>query len=890
MASVYNFDPTGTSGANRINNEQHVITAVNFRDYHYVIPKFAPFFENNFTIRIQFPDGATRTLIKGQDYYLSNQFIDASRACAKPIYGSISFLDTSLYGILSISYNTVGGIWNITPQEITRILAEELRNPRTTTWEQITYLPQRFPVIDHEWDLVDMTGAKDIVESVDGVRDAILAANGGGITSHVADMANPHSVTKAQVGLGNVQNYGIATVLQAQAGTANNAYMTPLRTADAINTLAGNLVNTHEVRKDNPHSVTKAQVGLGSVQNYPVATDTEARDGTATNRYMTPALTTAALESTRSDLTNHANNKLNPHNVTKDQVGLFNVENYKIATEQEARAGLLNDRYMTPLRSMQLCREFVANALGEHASRVDNPHQVSKDQVGLMYVQNYPIASSVEAKAGTANDRYMTPLRTVELCREFVTTQLDGHATLTNNPHGVTKAQVGLGSVQNYPVATTAEAQAGTAVDRYMTALMTSAAISAQALTPLNDHVTNQNNPHGVTKAQVGLGSVQNYAVATTAEAQSGIATNRYMTPLRVAEAIAALSVPATHMTDYNNPHRTTAEDVGAYSSAQVDLLLANYVGRGDLWVAGKSKAAFITEVLSGTAANADKVYGLNYAELTENLRQTYLLNFASTHHVFSKDKATTPDPVAVPYYWLELGRVRAIAKADTGSTMSIDITAPDTYWFVTGGHKQQATQATNLASGSPSYMLHIKNATAGGTHTLGVTRLTGSADSDVKFGRVFDTESNELVIYARVSYGYNDLQLTRITSVANDSFVDEVIPLDAEPAGITYATTVAYATTTTVTSLTNRVTTAEQGIATLNTAAQTAQQGIATLNSAMQTAQSDINNLESTVGTINQSITGINNTLSTITGTTIPNLDQRLVAIENLLNSITVG
>lgn len=875
MASVYNFDPTGTSGANRINNEQHVITAVNFRDYHYVIPKFAPFFENNFTIRIQFPDGATRTLIKGQDYYLSNQFIDASRACAKPIYGSISFLDTSLYGILSISYNTVGGIWNITPQEITRILAEELRNPRTTTWEQITYLPQRFPVIDHEWDLVDMTGAKDIVESVDGVRDAILAANGGGITSHVADMANPHSVTKAQVGLGNVQNYGIATVLQAQAGTANNVYMTPLRTADAINTLAGNLVNTHEARKDNPHSVTKAQVGLGSVQNYPVATDAEARDGVAVNRYMTPALTTAALESTRTDLANHVNNKLNPHGVTKEQVGLFNVENYKIATEQEARAGLLNDRYMTPLRSMQLCREFVANALDDHASRIDNPHSVTKDQVGLMYVQNYPVASSVEAKAGTANDRYMTPLRTVELCREFVTTQLDGHATLTNNPHQVTKDQVGLGFVQNYPVATTAEAQAGTATDRYMTALMTSAAISSQALTPLNDHVTNQTNPHNVTKAQVGLSSVQNYGIATTAEAQSGSVTNKYMTPLRVAEAIAALSVPATHMTDYNNPHRTTAEDVGAYSTAQVDLLLTNYVGRNDLWVAGKSKAAFIAEVLSGTANNADNVYGLDYTQLTENLRQSYLLNFASTHRVLSRDKSTTPDPVAVPYYWLELGRVRAIAKADTGSATSIDVTAPDTYWFVTGGHKQGTTQAVNLATASPGYILQIKNATSGGTHTLNVTRLTGAADSDVKFGRVFDTDSNELVIYARVSYGYNDLQLTRITSVANDSFVDEAIPLEEEPTGITYATAVAYATTTTVMTLTNRVTTAEQAIT--------------TLNSSMQAAQGDITNLDSAVNTINQSITGINNTLQTITGTTIPNLDQRLTAIETLLNSITV-
>lgn len=816
MASVYNFDPTGTSSANRINNEQHVITAVNFRNYHYVIPKFAPFFENNFTIRIQFPDGQTRTLIKGQDYYLSNQFIDASRACAKPIYGSISFLDTSLYGVLSISYNTVGGMWNLTAQEITRILAEEMRNPRTTTWEQITYLPQRFPVIDHEWDLVDMTGGKDVVESIDAVRDAILAANGGGLTSHVADMSNPHQTTKAQVGLGSVQNYGVATTLQAQAGTANNSYMTPLRTAEAINVLGGALVNAHEARIDNPHNVTKTQVGLGNVQNYPVASDAEARDGTAVNRYMTPALTAAAMAATNLTLTTHINNKLNPHNVTKDQVGLFNVENYRIATEQEARAGLLNDRYMTPLRSMQLCREFVALALDEHASRVDNPHGVSKDQVGLMYVQNYPVATTQEAKAGIANDRYMTPLRTVELCREFVTTQLDGHATLTDNPHQVTAEQVGLGNVANY-------------------------------------------------------------AVATSQEAKAGAVSNKYMTPLRVAEAIAALSVPSTHMVDYGNPHQTTAEQVGAYSVEQMNSILGNYVGRTELWVAGKTKAAFITEVLSGTAADADLVYGLNYDELTENLRQSYLLNFASVHARLSQDMAMTTNPALTPYYWLELGRVRAIASADTGSVTSIGVTSPDTYWFVTGGHQQRLTQADNLVAQSPGYILHMKNATAGGNHVLNVTRLTGSADSDVRFGRVFDTQTNELVIYARVAYGYNDLQLTRMTSIANDSFVDDAEPLAAEPAGIVYANATAYATTSTVSGVSNRVTTLE------NTR-------IPAIEQSLNNAGQDITALEQEVQVITtQDLPALSGVLTALTNTTIPDLQTRLLAVENLLNSITV-
>lgn len=54
----------------------------------------------------------------------------------------------------------------------------------------------------------------------------------------------------------------------------------------------------------------------------------------------------------------------------------------------------------------------------------------------------------------------------------------------------------------------------------------------------LDTHTTNTSNPHSVTKTQVGLGSVGNYAVATQAEAEAGTVTNKYMTPQRTKQAI----------------------------------------------------------------------------------------------------------------------------------------------------------------------------------------------------------------------------------------------------------------------------------------------------------------------------------------------------------------
>lgn len=50
----------------------------------------------------------------------------------------------------------------------------------------------------------------------------------------VAGKTGDVTLTKSDVGLDNVQNYGIATQAQAQAGTANNVYMTPLRVKQAM--------------------------------------------------------------------------------------------------------------------------------------------------------------------------------------------------------------------------------------------------------------------------------------------------------------------------------------------------------------------------------------------------------------------------------------------------------------------------------------------------------------------------------------------------------------------------------------------------------------------------------------------------------------------------------
>ena len=57
-------------------------------------------------------------------------------------------------------------------------------------------------------------------------------------------------------------------------------------------------------------------------------------------------------------------------------------------------------------------------------------------------------------------------------------------------------------------------------------------------------HPGSGTNPHGTTKTDIGLGSVSNYGIATQAEAQTGESNLKYMTPLRVLEAIKMNALP----------------------------------------------------------------------------------------------------------------------------------------------------------------------------------------------------------------------------------------------------------------------------------------------------------------------------------------------------------
>lgn len=88
------------------------------------------------------------------------------------------------------------------------------------------------------------------------------------VDKHIANNSNPHGVTKSQVGLGNASNTSDANkpVSTAQAAA--------IADAKAAGTAAQTSINNHAGRKDNPHTVTRAQLGLATTDQVVFAKTT----------------------------------------------------------------------------------------------------------------------------------------------------------------------------------------------------------------------------------------------------------------------------------------------------------------------------------------------------------------------------------------------------------------------------------------------------------------------------------------------------------------------------------------------------------------------------------------------------------------------------------------
>ena len=109
--------------------------------------------------------------------------------------------------------------------------------------------------------------AKTALEKLIQDSDKVIKES---LDAHIGNKSNPHNVTKVQIGLGNVQNLAPADMPVSTAQAA------AIADAKAAGTKAQTDLSTHANRRDNPHNVTRAQLGLATTDQVVFAKTTAA--------------------------------------------------------------------------------------------------------------------------------------------------------------------------------------------------------------------------------------------------------------------------------------------------------------------------------------------------------------------------------------------------------------------------------------------------------------------------------------------------------------------------------------------------------------------------------------------------------------------------------------
>jgi hypothetical protein len=130
------------------------------------------------------------------------------------------------------------------------LIVEELRGTDTTLQNNITK-----EVNDRKGEVTRIEGLISDEAATRAQADTTVNAK---VDSHIGNKSNPHGVTKAQVGLGNVNNTSDADK------PVSTAQATAIADAKAAGTNAQTNLTTHIQNMSNPHGVTRDQLGLGT--------------------------------------------------------------------------------------------------------------------------------------------------------------------------------------------------------------------------------------------------------------------------------------------------------------------------------------------------------------------------------------------------------------------------------------------------------------------------------------------------------------------------------------------------------------------------------------------------------------------------------------------------
>lgn len=355
-------------------------------------------------------------------------------------------------------------------------------------------------------------------------------------------------VTKNHVGLGNVENFEISTEIEAKNGEVNNKYMTPLLTKEAILALSpptdltpvesrltiiegddqteGSIEKALADAKLHADSeIIAASLALGT--NYSVA-DIEERDNLEN---LVVGDIVFVEDNGDEKWAQYKVTVSDPLSFLKimDQDILINAldaEGIKSAYESNTNTNAFTDAEKSKLSNLQIgttVQPFSIDTVVDPDYATFNPNGEYEN---------------LRAKATTKEDIGLSNVLDIEQATktEFNTHTQDSTIHFTQASISITESQIS--DFQNYELADETilkDANIGVTVQAFDANTVIDAAYNN-----FNPSATYANlRAQATTKTDIGLSNIENYSIATKEEAETGTEEEKYMNPLRTAEAIA---------------------------------------------------------------------------------------------------------------------------------------------------------------------------------------------------------------------------------------------------------------------------------------------------------------------------------------------------------------
>lgn len=121
----------------------------------------------------------------------------------------------------------------------------------------------------------------------------------------------------------------------------------------------------------------------------------------------------------------------------------WNNEIYQIARASQGGRGIREDGFRSDVQDeYNKFLDKFNGRLAQHIADFNNPHVDTKGDVGLDLVENYRLATTTESRAGVSNVLYQTPALSWETVDALALVPLNNHIANRNNPHKTTAAKL----------------------------------------------------------------------------------------------------------------------------------------------------------------------------------------------------------------------------------------------------------------------------------------------------------------------------------------------------------------------------------------------------------------------------------------------------------------